>query len=88
MSKKSVAGIGHKVDQAAKENVSISRDMIREWLKKDIGGVYVLLAEMLNSSEVIDAVTDVFWSRYQRFKEESEPSLFDPKEPLHEDRVK
>lgn len=62
-------GIGHKVDYAVKENANIGKEQIREWLVKDIRGVYILLAEILNSKEATDALVEVFWNRYKTMHE-------------------
>lgn len=53
-----------KIDYEVFKNGSISKETIKEWLKKDIQGVYVLLSEMLYSPEVIDALVEVFYQRY------------------------
>lgn len=65
MPKTTIDGVGHKVDYAVKNDASISRDQIREWLVKDMRGVYLLLSELLNSSQCVDALTDIFYARYQ-----------------------
>lgn len=65
MSKTTIDGVGHKVDYAVKSDASISRDQIREWLVKDMRGVYLLLSELLNSPQCVDALTDIFYARYQ-----------------------
>lgn len=61
----SVEGIGHKVDYAVRENANLGKETIKEWLVKDIKGVYILLAEIINSKEAVDALVEVFWKRYQ-----------------------
>lgn len=60
-----VNGVKAKIDYAVFADASLSRDQIKEWLKKDIQGVYVLLSEMLYSEEVIDSLVNVFYKRYE-----------------------
>lgn len=62
-------GIGHKVNYAVKENAHLSRDQIREWLHNDLRGVYVFLAEVMNSKDALEALVEVFWQRYKNMHE-------------------
>lgn len=61
-----------KIDFEVFKNGSIERDQIKEWLKKDIQGVYILLSEMLYSPEVIDTLTEVFYQRYLKIHKQPE----------------
>lgn len=61
-----------KIDFEVFKNGSIERDQIKEWLKKDIQGVYILLSEMLYSPEVIDTLTEVFYQRYLKMHKQPE----------------
>lgn len=65
-----VLSIKEKVDYAVFKNAHINRDQIKDWLKRDIQGVYVLLAEMLRSEDAIDALADVYFERYKKFHAE------------------
>lgn len=76
-SKTIAEGIGHKVDYAVKENANIGKEQIREWLVKDIRGSYLLILEVLNSEESIDALVEIFWKRYRRLHDQknAQPEL-------------
>lgn len=62
--------VKEKVDYSVFSDAQISRDQIKDWLRKDIQGVYILLSEVLASAEVLEALTEVFWTRYVKFHEE------------------
>lgn len=70
-------GIGHKVEYAVKENANLGKDQIREWLVKDIRGSYLLILEVLNSEESINALVEIFWKRYKKLHDakQSQPEL-------------
>lgn len=61
-----------KIDKAAIFEKTITRDQVKEWLTRDIKGVYVLLAEIINSDECQEALVEVFWQRYLRQQKEQE----------------
>lgn len=67
-------GIGQAIDQAAKNGTPISKDQMREWLRKDIVGVHVLLVEILNTQQCIDALTEVFWERLKQKQAAAAPA--------------
>lgn len=53
-------------------DLTMTRDQIKAGLKKDVYGVYVVLAEMLASNEVLEAITEVFWKRLLELREQKE----------------
>lgn len=65
-----VSSIKSRIDKTAMRGLSLdlTREEIKADLQRDIRGVYVLLAEMLNTDEVLNAITDVFYERYVRLK--------------------
>lgn len=60
------------IDKASMFSKTITRDQIKEWLVRDIKGVYVLLAEIINTDECQEALVEVFWQRYLRQQKEQE----------------
>lgn len=54
-----------KIDYMVMKDKTLTRDQIKEWLQKDIQGVYILLSEILRTNEVLDAMVNVFYERYQ-----------------------
>lgn len=60
------------------QNADLSRETIKQWLEKDIKGVYILLADILQSSEIMDAIVNVFYKRYQELHDSAKvsPELF------------
>lgn len=71
------ASVDSKLQYAVFNNAELKKDDIKGWLKKDVYGVYLLLSEVLASNEVLDALTEVFWKRYQDFHAQkvNEPEL-------------
>lgn len=71
-------GPGHKVEYAVKENAEITKEMLAGWLKKDVQGAFITLQEILASKECMDALTEVFWTKYKRMHEakQSQPEIF------------
>lgn len=59
--------VDSKVQYSVFQNAALNRETIKEWLKKDVYGTYLLLAEVLASQECLEAITEVFWKRYQEF---------------------
>lgn len=55
---------GQKIEYAVKVDADISQAQIKEWLIKDIRGVHILLSEILQTEECIDALVKVFYERY------------------------
>lgn len=53
-----------QIDYTVFKDGTLTKDQIKGWLQTDIRGVYMLLAEMLASVEVMDALVEVFWKRY------------------------
>lgn len=66
-----------KLQYAVFQNGNLSRDQIKEWYKKDVAGIYVLIAEVLRSEEALDALVEVAWKRYQKYHAEktAQPEL-------------
>lgn len=62
-----VVGASEGVDYAVFKNANISRDELQKWIARDITGAYMTLAEILRNQEVLDAITEVYWKRYQAF---------------------
>lgn len=69
MSKEKMS-VSSQIDYAVFSNANLTKDQIKGWLQADIRGVYLLLAEMLGSVEVLDALSEVFFKRYVKFHEE------------------
>lgn len=61
--------VQEKIDYQVFSNKNLSREQLRAWFVKDIKGVYVLLSELLDTTEAIDALTDVYYKRYKDFHE-------------------
>jgi len=53
-----------RADYEVFKNGQLTREQIAEWLQKDIQGIYVLLSEILGTPEILDAIVNVFYSRY------------------------
>lgn len=56
--------VNQKVDYALFTDANLSRDTIKGWLKNDIRGMYLTLAEVLASNDCIEALTEVMYKRY------------------------
>lgn len=71
--------IGHKLARAAAQSQFITRESTRQYLEKDLSSIYVLLSEILASKEIIDAITDVIYNRYEAMRKakEAQPDLFE-----------
>lgn len=69
--------VQEKIDYQVFSNQNLSREQLRAWFVKDIKGVYILLSELLNTTEAIDALTDVYYKRYKDFHEaqKNQPEL-------------
>lgn len=63
------------IEEAAFNNWSMTREQIQFGLKRDIRGIYVVLAEILQSQEVLDAITNVYYERYLKIKAEHVPTV-------------
>lgn len=50
----------------------VTRQDIRDGLSRDLRGLFITLQEVLRSSECIDALTDVYYARYQRLRESTD----------------
>lgn len=59
-------GVKGKLDSALFHDADIAKAQVREWLVKDMRGVYILIAEVLASEECVDALTEIFYGRYQK----------------------
>jgi len=73
----SVPTPGQKAQFAVFKDGSLTREQIAEWLQKDIQGIYVLLAEILGTPEVLDALVNVMYTRYvaHHESEKQQPGL-------------
>lgn len=60
------------LEHAAITEQEVTRDQIKQWLVRDIRAVHILLAEMLNTKEITEAITEVFWQRFLRLKKEDQ----------------
>lgn len=61
--------IVHEAERAAVQELALDINMIKTHLKRDIDGIYALLAEILSDPEMIDALAKVVYKRYQEFRE-------------------
>lgn len=70
-------GVTEVIDHAILKDKTLSRDTVKSWLKRDVQGIYILLSEILRSEEVMDAITKVFYSKYEEHhaKQSKEPEL-------------
>lgn len=66
--------VRESLDDAAFNGKNVEKDQLKSFLKQDLKGVYLVLADLLRTEEAIDALTDVFYSRYLRLKEAKEAS--------------
>lgn len=62
--KEFVGSVKAKSDYAVFNNADIPKEQIKEWLVKDIKGVFILLSDLIQTPEAIDALTEVFYKRY------------------------
>lgn len=67
-----VNGATHLLEKAAMQDQFATREKVREFLQKDVAGIYVLISEIMASKEIIDAITDVIYNRYLKIREEKE----------------
>lgn len=58
--------------EAEVRNTPVSRDTIREWFKRDLRGIHVLLAEILATDVAIDALVEVFYDRHMKYLRDQE----------------
>lgn len=70
-----------KIDQQVIHNKELTREIIAEWLRKDIEGIYILLAEFLKEPEIFEKLLDVYWKRYERLRDQGNLE-FSPKEQI------
>lgn len=56
--------VNQKIDYALFADADITRDRIKGWLKNDLRGVYLVIAEILASNDCVEALTDVMYKRY------------------------
>jgi hypothetical protein len=59
-----------KIDHQVVHNKELTRAIIAEWLRKDIEGIYVLLAEFLREPEIFEKLLDVYWKRYEKLRDQ------------------
>lgn len=60
--------INEKVQYSVFRDNTLTKDTIKQWLRKDIQGVAVLVNEILHTEEVLNAIVDVFYARYEALK--------------------
>lgn len=82
MAKKSEkqASIKQVLSEGAFHGTNYSPDDIKNFLRRDIKGVYILLAEVLQSDEVIDALASVYYKRYQELMAQQPIEFNEPQE--------
>ena len=76
-----VEGPMHQADRAAMESAELSLEQVRSYLVRDIKGIYVLLADILNSDEVTDALAQAIYQRYEKHMQAKKAA---PELPLNE----
>ena len=60
---------GQTIQQMAFNGQEVTEEMIREWFMRDLKGVYVILAEILQTKECIDALAKIYHGRYLQMVE-------------------
>lgn len=72
-----VPSIDQKVQRDAVDGRVPNREEIRQWIARDMKGAYVMLAEVLQSKECIEALTKVFFDRAVKYYEQQkrEPEI-------------
>lgn len=70
------------MDQKIQYNVlheqNLNRDTIKEWLSRDIKGIYIILADILRQDEILEKLTDVYYDRYKAFHAQKKEDVLDP----------
>lgn len=64
--------IGYKLSKAASQEQFVSRESVVQYLRQDVRSLYVLLSEILASEEIIDAIANVIYTRYEKIREAKE----------------
>lgn len=72
-------GIMHELGKAAVKEQFVSKESVKSYLKKDLTMIHVLLMEILSTEEVLDAITEVIYTRYEKIREakDAAPELFE-----------
>lgn len=68
MPEEKVKGINQVIQDTAFNGFDLDHNQIKEYLKRDIRGIYVLLADILNSPDVLDAMAAVMLTRYEALR--------------------
>lgn len=66
MKKDKVPTIDQQAQYAWMKGGKVDRQMIEEFLVRDLKGIHVLLTELLSDQDVIDAITKVICDKYQK----------------------
>lgn len=59
-----------KMRLSASAGKELTREQIKEWLKKDMDAIYILLAEILRDDACLDALSQVFYVRHQAYRKQ------------------
>lgn len=59
------ASIKQELQEGAFKGTAYSKEDIRKFLVRDIKGVYIVLAEILQSDDAVNALVEVYYRRYQ-----------------------
>lgn len=70
--KPEATGTSQAIEYSVLTNKQIPKAQIKEWLERDIKNVYILLAEILRTQELIDAFVNVYYKRYEELHKEKE----------------
>lgn len=68
---------GEKLQVAAQRDQFVSFETVKSHLQRDVGDMYILLAEIMSSDEIITAIANVIYKRYQDIMKakEAQPEL-------------
>lgn len=72
---KNGATISTQLNKAAFKGQEVTKESVVEYLTKDISGVYLLMTEIMNSKEIIEAIAQVIFDRYEKTRKAKEAQL-------------
>lgn len=79
-----------KVQQAIFNGQFVTKENMREAISRDIETSYILVWEVLQSKECLDAITEVFYARYLKVlsDQKAEAEKVEPSIPYSDDQSK
>lgn len=87
MPKKNGNGLSKDIEMSVLKNSEFTRDQLKERLCHDLEGVFVFVRDLLATHDAVEALTEAYWQRYQKYHEELKkktPTLFDENEAKEE----